>query len=391
MDTIGVICEFNPFHNGHKFLAENIKGKFKDCRIAGIMSGSFVQRGDCAVIDKYTRARQALKNGFDLIAELPTVYAVSSAEVFANAGARLADGLECNILAFGAESSLDLLEKIADLHSNNSFQENIKKELAQGKSYPKAIQEAALANFRGENADEALFSGSNNILAVEYLKAIKKYGIAPFAVERKAVAHDSPVTENEFASASAIRKMFSENSGDPYKYMPKTNVKDDFENLASMKNLEKAMLYKLRTMTREDFAALPDVSEGLENRMFSAVRNYNSVEEILAAVKTKRYTHARLRRILIYALLGVTKEMQKIPVPYVRVLGFNEKGAGILTEAKKSGKLPVITKVSAGIRDLSGADKRILEKDLLASDIWALAQNEPGDCGMDFYRKIVKF
>lgn len=391
MNTIGVICEFNPFHNGHKFLIENIKSNFRDCHTVGIMSGNFVQRGDAAIIDKFTRTRQAIENGFDLIVELPVVYAVSSAEVFAKAGVKIADALCCDTLAFGAESSLEILEKIADLHFDNSFQENIKKELSLGKSYPKAIEETVLSfSDSPEDIDKELLSGSNNILAVEYLKAIKSYGIDPFTIKRKAVSHDSLNTENEFASASAVRKMLLENTDNPYIYMPDSNRKEDFSNIASIKNLEKAMLYKLRTMSTEDFAKLPDVSEGLENRIFNAVRNYNSIAEILLAIKTKRYTLARLRRILIYALLSISEEMQKTPVPYIRVLGFNNKGAGILTNAKKAGKLPIITKVSSGINRLNEKDKIILEKDFLASDIWTLAQNLPSECGMDFYREIVK-
>lgn len=390
MNTVGVICEFNPFHNGHKFLIENIKSRFSHCRTVAIMSGSFVQRGDVAITDKFSRAKQALQNGFDLVVELPAVYAVSSAEIFAKAGVKIADALCCDTLAFGAEDDLETLKKIADLHFDNSFQEIIKSELSLGKSYPKALQDAVLAYDKSLTDSVDTLSGANNILAVEYLKALKDYTITPSEIKRKAVTHDSSSTSGEFASASEIRRMFYENEKNPYKFMPDTCIKEDFSNIASLKNIEKAILYRLRTMTKEDLLNLPDVSEGLENRILNAVRNYNSVNEILQSVKTKRYTHARLRRILIYALLSITKEMQKIPVPYVRVLGFNQQGVGILTDAKKAGKIPIISKVTSAATQLNDKEKVIFEKDLLASDIRALAQNTPTKCGMDYYNEIVK-
>lgn len=391
LNIIGVICEFNPFHNGHKFLLDSIKKSFPECLAVAIMSGNFVQRGDTAIIDKFTRAKQALVNGFDLVVELPVAYAVSSAEIFAKAGVKIAEALCCDTLAFGSESEVAVLKKIADLHFNDEFNECIKSELKKGKNYPMALQEAIVTRLENEeNLDEDLLKGSNNILAIEYLKALKGTNIKPFAIKRQGVSHDSEIKNEEFASASAIRTMLNNNLNDAFDFMPKNATKKDFKNLANINNLEKPISYKLRTMSKEDFTNLPDVSEGLENRIFEAVRSCCTIEELLNTIKTKRYTHARLRRILIYAILGINKEIQRTTVPYVRVLGFNNKGSEVLKESKKAKLLPIITKVSKSIKELSQKDKVILEKDILASDIWALAQNSPGKCGMDFYREIVK-
>ncbi len=362
--------------------------QFPDCKTVAIMSGNFVQRGDVAIINKFDRAKMALDNGFDLVVELPVPYAVSSAEIFANAGVKIADGLNSDVLAFGAENNLDCLNGIADLFSNISFEKLLKNELSLGKSYPVALSSAIIQLTNNESYAEAL-SGANNVLAIEYIKATRKYGIKPFAVERTSVGHDSDVTNNGFASASAIRRMLLENNN-PFDYMNENTNVDDFTNLATINNLERALLFQLRTMNKDDFANLPDVSEGLENRIHNAVKEYNSTIELLQAVKTKRYTMARLRRILIYALLGITKDMQKTPVPYIRVLGFNDKGIEVISKAKKSGKMPIVTKVSTAINSLDDFGKAVLNKEIYASDIWALSQNNPTQCGMDFYREIVK-
>lgn len=385
---ISVISEFNPFHKGHKFLLENIKQQFPDSATVAIMSGNFVQRGDVAIINKYDRAKMALQNGFDLVVELPVPYAVSSAEIFANAGVKIADGLNSDFLAFGAENNLDCLNEIVDLFSNNSFEEIIKKELSFGNSYPVALSNTIAQLTNNEKYSDVL-NGANNVLAIEYIKATRKYGIEPFAVKRTSVSHDSDITNNGFASASAIRKMLLENNN-PFDYMNENANIDDFTNLATINNLEKALLFQLRTMNKGDFLNLPDVSEGLENRFFNAIKEYNSTEEILQAVKTKRYTLARLRRILIYALLHITKDMQKSSVPYIRVLGFNEKGIEIISKAKKSAKMPIVTKVSTAINNFDEFGKSVLEKEIYSSDIWTLAQNTPTKCGMDFHKEIIK-
>lgn len=390
MKTVGVICEFNPFHNGHKYLLDKIKEKYPDSKIVAIMSGNFVQRGDIAIIDKFIRAKQALLNGFDLVVELPAVYAVSSAEIFAKSGVRIAEGLCCDVLVFGTENNIDDLEKIVTLNQSGDFKKLIKNDLLSGKSYPQALNDTILKLTSNNSKIEQVLKGSNNILAIEYLKAISKTSIFPYAVKRKAVKHDSDITKDKFASASAIRELILNNNEEYYKFIPENTDKDEFLNTASIKNLELPLLYKLRTMTKEDFINLPDVSEGLENRILEAIQNYNSIQEIIKFIKTKRYTEARIRRILIYALLSISKEMQKADVPYIRVLGFNKNGEDILSNAGKKNLLPIISKVSQYKNILNCNEQKIFEKDLLASDIYTLAQSKISGCNKDFYNQIIK-
>lgn len=389
MKTVGIICEFNPFHNGHKYILQEIK-KQEPCTVACVMSGHFMQRGDTAVTDKYTRTRHALLNGADLVAELPAVYACASAELFAQAGIALIQALGCTHFAFGCENpDLPVLQKIAGLHQDANFQKRIQTLLSDssGVSYPKAVERAASEALPFDASP--LLSKANNILAVEYLKAAASAGLQPIAIQRKAVDHDSALPRGNFASASAIRRQILEKGAVPASYMP-DGEPGDFDNPADMRNLETALLYKLRSMKPEDFRVLPDVSEGLENRIFDAVQTQNSIKEILSFIKTKRYTHARLRRILIFALLDITKELQRIPVPYIRVLGFTDSGQKILSKAKKQNVLPILTKVSQGQSILDSSAMRILEKDILASDIWSLARKIPGNCKMDYCSQIVK-
>ncbi len=387
---MGVICEFNPFHNGHKYLADKIREAYPDYTLVAIMSGNFVQRGDVSVINKFTRAKEALLNGFDLVVELPVVYAVSSAEIFAKSGVRIAEALCCDILAFGAENSIEDLKEIAISEQRDDFKYLLKDELLSGKSYPQAINDTMLKVTNNSSKILQILQGSNNILAIEYLKAISNTTIIPYSINRKAVKHDSYITEDIFASASAIRELISKCDEKFYKFIPENINKDDFKNTASIKNLELPLLYKLRTMIRENFIKLPDVSEGLENRIIEAVQNYNSITEIISYIKTKRYTEARIRRILIYSLLNISKDMQKTDVPYIRVLGFNKKGEAVLSTAKKKDLLPIISKVSQYKNILNYKKQIIFEKDLLSSDIFALSQNTVSSCNNDFYSQIIK-
>ena len=388
MKTVGVICEFNPFHNGHKYLIESIREQLGGCCIVGIMSGSFVQRGDVAIADKFSRANAALNNGVDLIAELPTVYAVSSGEIFAKAGVSIAHNLGCDVMAFGVEGDRESLIKTAEIQSTEQFKNQLKKQLTNGLSYPAAVEKSLVELWGKENAE--VLSEPNNILGIEYIKAATPLGIDILPIKRTGVHHDSHRTNGDFASASQIRNMLLNNDLHSFDYLPDYSYLSDPDSLCSVKNIEGALLYKLRTMTPGDFAVLPDVTEGLENRIFQAVKNYNSIPEIIDAVKTKRYTHARLRRIMIYALLGITKEMQCFPVPYVRILGFNKPGEIALKSAAENCRLPIITRTANGLRQLDGISRTILEKDILASDILNLAKKSPQKCGDDYCKALIK-
>ncbi|MGN1130174.1 MAG: nucleotidyltransferase family protein [Ruminococcus sp.] len=384
MKASAIICEYNPFHNGHKYQIDVIK-KNSDNPIVAIMSGNFTQRGDIALIDKFKRTEIALNNGVDLVVELPTVYAVSSAQSFAKAGVQIAQalGVTENLCFSAEESNRDLLFDIANAFDNVDFNSKIKEFMDNGDYYPIAAQKAVEITVSKEAGDAV--TKANNILSVEYLKALKGTDIKPMIIERIGVEHDCEDCNGNITSASNIRKMVNENSGEILSFIPKCN-KELFESPANIENLEKVILYKLRTMSIEDIKNLPDVNEGLENRIYESVKNSTSLQQLIDSIKTKRYTRARIRRIIIYAFLGITKDMLSIDVPYIRVLGFNKKGAELL----KYAKLPLITNVSDGYKSLDETAKKIFDVDLLATDLYSLGTDKTLQCSMDFTNGIIK-
>lgn len=357
MSKAAVICEFNPFHNGHKFLIEKIKSDYAD-EVICIMSGSFVQRGDIAITDKYSRTESALQNGADMVVELPMVYAVSSAQTFSESGVQLASSLGCDTLCFGSENSLADLNTLVDILEDPATQEKIAENMKKGAYYPQAVSDAV-----GEKYAE-IIKKPNNILAVEYIKACRKYRLSPAAIPREGVDHDVTETVGDFASASMIRELIQ--SGKDYsRYTPMT-----VEHPAALGAIEPAILFQLKTIDKDELAILADVSEGLENRIYEAAIRYNSIEEILEQVKTKRYTMARLRRIVIAALLGITKEMLKTPVPYIRVLGVRQDKSELIESKDK----PLIVNVRRGYDELRHIDKSIFDVDLKATALINIAQ-----------------
>lgn len=376
--ALAVISEFNPFHNGHKYLIQTAK-KLTNEPVIAIMSGSFTQRGEVALTDKFSRAKTALENGVDLVLELPAVYAVANAQRFAFCGVQIAKSFDCvNYLAFGCESgNVDSLKNALNAIENPAVNEITSKKMGGGDYYPRALQSAVSEVFGKETAE--VLSTPNNILAVEYLKNLSDTDIQPLAVKRIGTAHDSEETCGEFASASLVRSILRQGEN-AEKYVPSVSTEITFPE-----NLERIMLYKLRMMSAKDFSLLPDVNEGLENRIVDAVKNYNSLKEIIFYIKTKRYTHARLRRIMICALLDITENLQCTPIEYVRVLGFTKAGASLL----KNCRLNVVTSVAKALKADSNTAK-LLEKDVLATDIAALAYNEIGRRGSDYIKQIVK-
>lgn len=384
MKASAIICEYNPFHNGHKYQIDIIK---RNCHnpIVAIMSGNFTQRGDIALIDKFKRAEIALNNGVDLVVELPTVYAVSSAQSFAKAGVQIAQalGITENLCFSAEESNTDLLFEIAKAFDNADFNSKVKEFMNNGDHYPIAVQKALEITVSKEAGDAV--TKANNILSVEYLKALKGTNIKPMIIERIGVEHDCEECNGNITSASNIRKMVSENSGEIFRYIPKCN-KDLFESPANIEKLEKVILYKLRTMSKEDIKNLPDVNEGLENRIYESVKNSTSLQQLTDNIKTKRYTRARIRRIIFCAFLGITKDMLSFDAPYIRVLGFNKKGAELL----KYATLPLITNVSDGYKSLDENARKIFDVDLLASDLYSLGTNKIVACSKDFTNGIIK-
>ncbi len=390
----GIVAEFNPFHNGHKHIVDTLKANGENT-VTAVMSESFVQRGECACMSPYERTRAALMCGVDLVLNLPVPYATASAERFAESGVGVLGALGCiDALGFGSEcGDTALLEKCVSAITSAEFSPLLENRLNQGLSFPAARQKA-LEDMCGTGLADVLGS-PNDLLGIEYIKAIEggNFPIKPVAIKRVGVSHDSHQVNMDFCSASAIRSFLK--NGEEYKgFMPDGS----FEILsaavssgnapADYLKLENTIIYKLRTMTPDDFRMLPDVSEGLEYRLFDAVRNSVSLSEILEKVKTKRYTHSRLRRIVLCALLGITTELLAIPVPYIRVLGFNKRGAEILKQAKSTATLPIVSKASE-FKNLDEAARRVFDLECTARDIFSLSLPVPQVCGKEMTDKLI--
>ena len=333
--TVGIICEYNPLHLGHKKQIDRIREEFgPETAIVCAMSGNYVQRGAPAIIDKSIRTDAALVSGADLVLELPVTVSLSSAEGFAAGGVRILSRL-CDKLCFGAETAeADALMETAQALLREDFSPLLKEQLATGKSFP-AARQAALARM-GANAD--LLSQPNDILAVEYCKAIVSQGCAmePFPIHRAGSYH-ALHADSENPSATAVRNLML--IAHNWRACVPKATRPILENapLHTLAAGERALLQRLRTMSDAEFAALPYGSEGLWRKFMHECRSKSTLEEILTAVKSKRYTRTRLDRMVMCAFLGITREILEAEVPYVRVLGFTDRGRTLLGRVKKSG------------------------------------------------------
>ena len=332
--TVGIICEYNPLHLGHKKQMNKIRECFgPETAIVCAMSGNFVQRGAPAIIDKSYRAQAAVLSGADLVLELPLTTSLSSAEGFAAGGVRILGGL-CDYLCFGAETAdANALDETARMLLSPGFSPVLKQQLETGKSFP-AARQAALEQL---GCSGGLLSQPNNILGVEYCKAILSQGssMKPFPIHREGSYH-AEIADSENPSATAVRNlMFIAHN---WRGCVPRQVRQIFENapLHSTAAGERAILAKLRTMTDAEFEALPYGSEGLWRKFMHACREKATLEEIIAATKSKRYTRTRIDRMVMCAFLGITGEMLEAEVPYTRVLAFTDRGREILKQAKKS-------------------------------------------------------
>lgn len=370
MNITGIIAEYNIFHNGHKYQIDEAK-KHCDAVIA-VMSGSFVQRGDVAITDKWSRAKAALMCGVDLVVELPTCYALNAAYNFASGGIGTLHALGVvNSVCFGSESGcIENLKNAAVILENESEEISlkIKKYISQGLGYPAAVTKA-YNNILPEN----LLTEPNNILSIEYIRAIirLKSNIKPVTVQRyKAGHHDFKITSN-ITSASKLREMIS--SGQNIEKLLPYDIKNlNCDIPYSISALDTAIISKLRLSTASYLQNVSEVTEGLENRIIQAANETYSFNELVDKIKNKRFTTSKIRRILISALIGNTKDIYT-PLPqYIRVLGMNRTGMNILKEAKKVCTIPIITKV-ADYKDNSPQFKL----DLHATDISMLCNPNP--------------
>ena len=384
MKTAAVICEYNPFHYGHKFQLEQTRA-LGAMHIVSVMSGDFTQRGDAAVCDKFARAKTALENGADLVLELPVRYSLCAAEGFARGAVGIISALGCvDMLSFGSESGdIAALREAAGAVEYAVRSDFFQLLMTSGNSYPAALAEA-VNKFYTPDVYETI-SSPNKTLAVEYIKALDDIGssIEPVTVQREGAEHDSADTAGKFASASAIRKLIL--SGEDYSaFAPETG-----SPAADLRRLEPAILAKLRCMKPEDFEQVYDAAAGLGERLYKAVRRAGSLEELYFLTKTKRYTLARIRRAVLCAFLGVEKKMLREKDAYIRILGMNPRGREILSAAKAAGcALPLDTSLRA-LMDTSREAHRQGAFQSRCRDIWALALEKPLPCGSDFTAKPV--
>lgn len=393
MKVSGIICEYNPFHNGHLYHIRKTRENGAT-HIAAVMSGNFVQRGDTAIMDKLERARLAVRSGADLVIELPVQYSLASAENFASGAVYLLDSLGAvDELSFGSEcgdtqkllKAMETVDLAALTHADE-----IKSIMEKGYTYPRALN-SVVNGYDPEAA--AVIAEPNNTLAVEYLRALKRSGSAmePFTVMREKAAHDGTEASDGFASASMLREMIENGESidsfttEEWAAAVRNAVKNG--ETASMSRLERVILYKLRTCSVEEIAQICDVGQGLEHRIYGA-RMAGSLDELLFTVKTKRYTMARIRRIMLALLIGITKtDMEQLP-PYGRILAFNERGREILARAKGSAVIPFGSSI-AKLSQLGDTAERFAELEIRASDIYGLALDTVTSAQKDYRAKIM--
>lgn len=405
--VLGIIAEYNPFHNGHLYHINESKKAVNADYVVAIISGNFVQRGDTSLVDKWSKAEMAIKNGADLVIELPLLYSISSAENFAEGGIKMLNSFNIvDYISFGSElCDVNTLNEFADVlfHEPKEFVSVLNHELSKGFSYPKARENALLMYLNDIRKYANILSSPNNILAIEYLKALKKYksSIVPVSINRNKVDYNSTEIVDGFASATAIRKIAMTNDVWSLRQaMPKSSFDIMYDCLrsgktvSSLSKFEKEIIYNLRKMSVSEIANLPDVSEGLEYSIKNAANSCNTIDELISIVKSKRYTTTRLRRILVYCLLGITKkdiqDSRKV-IPYARVLGFNDKGKELLSGISHTNpKLDIVTSVK---RYMETSNNRILKnmlaKDIFATDIYTLGYDYDSSSNLDYTHPIV--
>lgn len=413
MGAIGIVAEYNPFHTGHALqLARTRELLGADLPAVAVMSGCWVQQADCAIADKWTRAKLALMGGVDLVLELPTVWAVSSAESFARGAVSILNAAGVvEYLSFGSESGdMEQLRRVAACLDGGEYPALLKEQLSRGLSFPAARQRAAEQLL---GTDAAVLSRPNNTLGIEYLRALHALGspIRPVTVKREGAGHNEAAVfsgqmsqeeadqlfwqHNTTLSATAIRGYLTEGEWERMApYLPPGGLellRESAPELPVLARLERAILARVRTMSAEDWGRLPDAgaAEGLPNRLERAGRTCTSMAEFFDLAKTKRYTHSRLRRLVLWAFLGLTAADVPGAPPYLRVLGFSARGQELLKEMKKQAALPILTK-PAQAKDLPEPGRRLFQLESRCTDLYDLCRAAPRPAGEEWTRSPVR-
>ncbi len=381
-----VICEFDPLHLGHRLVLE--RAGALESPVVCVMSGNFVQRGTPAMLDKWARARLALLNGADLVIELPLSWSTAGAERFAAGGVALCSALGRGLLCFGSEvPDIGLLQNIAAALLSEEFSRALREcppELGFA-----ARRQTAIERLLGPKAGSAL-SRPNANLGIEYCKAILSQGAAltPVAVKREGSGHDQPGEGSGYLSGSELRRR-TLSGGDLGGLVPESTqrcleaARED-GRLSEMRYIERAVLSRLRAMPEEEFAALPDLSEGIEHRLYRAAREAGSLEELYSLAKTRRVSHSRVRRLVLWAFLGVRAPLMELP-PYLRALGGTKRGLELLGTSR----LPVIVR-SSDTEGLSPEAQALFKLEALAGDLYGLASQSPQPSGRDYTEGFIR-
>jgi predicted nucleotidyltransferase len=405
MKVVGIIAEYNPFHFGHLYHLKTSQKITGADHVVCVMSGNFVQRGEPAVVNKWARAEMALKCGADLVVELPVVFSLSSAEFFALGAVKLLTQMGIvDFLCFGSESGkLEEIQKIGMLLSSEplELQKLIKTEVDKGLVFPKA-RANALVRFLGNNVNDLVIK-PNNILGIEYIKAIHKLksSIKPVTIKRIGADYNSETIDGRIVSAKALRNLLTGKHTDIntlYRFLPLTVFeilkKHYHDNLCPVvaEDFTLLVLGLLRRASLDELKHCMDVSEGLHNRIKKAAYRASSFKDLIKKIKTKRYTQTRIQRSVFQFMVGIKKadikEASKIDTPlYIRVLGFNKKGRYLLKKIKNASSIPIITKV-ANYKKLSHPlIKQLISRDIMATDLYSLAykNSQTRIGGQDYY------
>ncbi len=357
MDVVGIICEYNPFHNGHLYHLKKVKELFPNSLIILVLNGYFLERGDISIINKYDKTKIALKYGIDIVLELPFVYGTQSADIFASTSLKILNNFKCNYLIFGSElNDIDKLNTLVDytIKNKDTYNTSIKEYLDKGVNYPTALSKSLNINYKLD---------SNDLLGISYIKSIKenKYNIKPVSIKRTNNFLDT-TSNDAIVSATNVRNKLNNNE-DISKYIPKYDKK--YIKNININNIFTYLKYKI--ITEKDLSIYLDVDEGIEYRLKKVINDVHNTDELIEKLKSKRYTYNKIRRMLIHILVGLTKKDNKrIKLDYIKILGFSKNGQKYINSIKKNLKITTVV------------DKNSLlyKYEIMATSIYDLITNE---------------
>jgi len=393
--VVGIITEYNPFHNGHRYQIEEIRKRIKNASIVVLMSGNFTQRGEPAILDKFSRAKLAVQGGCDLVLELPFVNAVRSAQDFACGGVNILKKIGIvDILAFGAEiNSPEMLKKAANTINTDNFNKILHEKLNEGFSYANSICQT-LSEITG--IPKKILRLPNVILAIEYLRAINSTNIIPLLIPRIGAEHNDIKLHSKISSAKSIREaIYLKNSvwSDIFQTIDDKTAKIlQKTELPMIENLFRPIITKIICSNNEELKEIYGMNEGLENKIISAAHSTNNLNEFIDSIVSQRYTRTRIQRLLLHFLIGLKKtHIEEFnDTCYARILAFNQKGRELIRLMKKSTNIPIITKItqhinSQAIYNNQNLDvyQKILSFDILSTDIYSILKQKV-NLGLDF-------